>query len=150
MLRRGGKVFVSCGDGLSRHVWDLLEALGAIGLDPRVYGGVSRPVGNVVTKVYIEARNDLLESDALVLLLGVTAEVVSDDWALDWVDWFRERGRNVLVYLLPVSSVKERFDAGTLAQRVRVSRSVLTFEALVPQLLEDLESLLPPEDVSPQ
>src|SRR6266852_2028431 len=65
--------------------WSILAALQLRDIDPHVYHGVPKPIGQTVTSTYIEARNDLLAAGIVVVVLARNAaQDVSDDWSLDF------------------------------------------------------------------
>lgn len=95
-------VFVNIGKPLPPTlVWSLLDSLQLPGVTPRAYHGVPPPVGQTVSSTYIEARNELLTSDVVVLVLATDSYGhVSDDWSLSFIRNVKERGAGTHAYLV--------------------------------------------------
>jgi len=103
-----------------------------------------KPVGETLTSVYIEARNELLSADVVALVLASDGSGrVSNDWSLAFVRNVRERGAKVNVYLVLRDEPSIEWTSWTEMNIQATSvTSAATAEDVVPMLTRDIVRLV--------
>jgi hypothetical protein len=100
--KREAAVFISIDRSLPADLtWMLLNSLQLSHVSPSVYHGIPRPQGSIVTSTYVEARNQLLASDLVILVLRCDPlGRISDDWSLAFMKEVRVLGARIVLCLV--------------------------------------------------
>jgi hypothetical protein len=120
-------IFVSIAKPLPTDlVPSLLDALQLDGIEPFVYHGVPKPAGQIVTSVFVEARDELLASDAAFLILATDGSgQISDDWSLSFLPELQRNRVPVFVYLIVSSGVGKEPVAQSTLDRETIRLKIL-------------------------
>jgi hypothetical protein len=111
--------------------------------EPSVWQGVPPPRGTIVTSPYIEARNELLSAEAVVLVLARDSSGrVSYDWTVAFFPELTQRGIPVFVYLVPLQDESIEWSTNDALNDVRfVVKSLNRIEDVAAAILDDVIAL---------